>query len=80
MCLQQVAPQQPAKKELKPELVKTTEGNVSVETIKVLSKPKEEERVMKPLTPTPHLATKPPVSPPATQLSPRLQPKLLKVC
>lgn len=42
-------------------------------------KPREEDRVAKPVTPTPHLTTKPPLSPPATQMSPRLQPKLLKL-
>lgn len=42
-------------------------------------KPREEDRVAKPVTPTPHLTTKPPLSPPAIQMSPRLQPKLLKL-
>lgn len=41
---------------------------------------KEEERPSKMITNAPHLASKPPLSPPAAaQMSPRLQHKLLKV-
>lgn len=47
---------------------------------------KEEDRTSNPQSPansqkaTPHLSTKPPLSPPPSQLSPRLQPKHSKVC